>query len=125
MTIALRTLRLSGLLAALVALSLWLRGAPTNAQGLLIGAFLALFSIGSFTALAWLIGKPGGANGGFGGIVALVFLMKLPLFWVGISLARRLGDSAVSCFLVGLGLVYFVLVFVAILDSRAKSQGPF
>ena len=125
MTIAYRTLRLGGLLAIVLAVSMWLRLGPASAQGLMLGAFLALFSIGSFAALAWMLGKPGGASGGFAGLVGLVFLMKLPRFWVAISLAHRLGDSAVACFLAGLGGVYFVLVLVAILDSRVKRQGPF
>lgn len=120
-----RTLALCGMAVVATCLGLALGDRVDQAVGFALGAGLAMFSIGSFAALAWLIGLRGHASSGFAGFATVVFLMKLPLYWVAITLATRLGDSAIACFLAGLGLVYSVLVLLALLDSRMHREGPF
>ncbi|MCO5297992.1 MAG: hypothetical protein M9921_14175 [Fimbriimonadaceae bacterium] len=122
---ALRTLGLCGAAVVVASLVLAALSRGDQALGFALGAGLAMFSIGSFAALAWLVGQKGGASSGFAGFATVVFLIKLPLYWVAITFAIRLGDSAMACFLAGLGLVYSVLVLLALLDSRMHREGPF
>lgn len=114
-----------GAVATVVSLALASTGRVSESWGLALGAGLAMFSVGSFAALAWMIGQRGGPGAGVGGFLTVVFLMKLPLYWVVIGFATGLGDSATACFLAGLGLVYSVLVLLALLDSRMHREGPF
>ncbi|AIE88113.1 hypothetical protein [Fimbriimonas ginsengisoli] len=52
--------------------------------------------------------------------VVVIFLVKIPIFLLLGLLARHLGGAAAACFLGGLGLVYFVLIWWLLTrDQRA------
>ncbi len=53
-------------------------------------------------------------------LIVLAFFSKLPIFLALSMLTRHLGDGALTCFLVGIGLVYSALVGWAL----APSYGP-
>jgi hypothetical protein len=55
----------------------------------------------------------------------LFILMKLPILAGGVGLVAYLGISSLACFLGGLGLVYFALVFVAVRGANERQQDPF
>ncbi len=53
-------------------------------------------------------------------LIVLAFFSKLPIFLSFAIITRRVGPPALTCFLVGVGLVYFALIGWTL----AKSYGP-
>ena len=78
-----------------------------------LGIVGSLINLSALWGIIRLIGSvsAGGANGKLGAFLAvLAFLMKMPIF-VGMALvAKALGPSATSCFLLGIALVYFAMI---------------
>ena len=118
-------------------LSSFLRVAPLLSLGVLgsctaFGGWLGLAS--SLVGIAgtavflwgtWTIVRLVGAAAGGGKptplqvtMTVVALLMKLPLIYVGWLVAKRLGPFGPTCFLLGLGLVYFLVIWRAALTVR-------
>lgn len=93
-----------------------------------IGYVVGLVVVG-FGILAWwlVIGLLGRSTeslqtSGCGiGLIVFAFLLKLPLFILGVLLVNRLGEPARAGFLLGLGQVYFILVVWSLKRGAAIS----
>jgi hypothetical protein len=91
--------------------------------GWVAGVGLATASILSFVLVGSLAAAQAEAPRPIHGLTFVLFLFKLPIFWLVIEGVRRLGPDATTCFLMGLGLVYSSLVLGALFDRRCETEG--
>jgi hypothetical protein len=110
------TLAATALLAVSLTLGSW--------QGL-IAALIGLAGTAFYLYATWLLVKLlGSASAGsrISPLQALAstvaVLLKLPLIYLGWKLAQGLGPFGPTAFLLGLGLVYFVVIWRAVLTVR-------
>ena len=88
-------------------------GSLAGQAGYALGLLGTGFSVAALWGVVKLVGRsatPDAPPSRGTAVVVLAFLVKLPLFVGAGVLAHRLGGRAPTCFLVGLGLVYFALV---------------
>ena len=105
-----RTYLVVGILSIAVA---WIFRGTSGAAGMALGLGGAGFSICALWYLITLIGKtpPDTVRAKTtSALIVLAFFAKLPFYMIVGMLAHRIGGGADTCFLLGVGLVYFALV---------------
>ncbi len=88
---------------------------------MILGFFVGI-TTAAFNLIAWrliirvFVGAPGANNTPQKSLAFLLVLVKLPIFLAAGELMRRTSPSALSSFLVGVGVVYLLLVVWALLQ---------
>lgn len=90
---------------------------PIGAEGMALGLAISAFNLCALWGVIRLMGRASESNPRptFGTVlVVLAFFVKLPVFVLGLTYARSLGEGALTCFLLGVALVYSALILWAL-----------
>lgn len=109
-----------GIALALGALACGLTGASQGLSGYALGVFgtgFSLLTLWGITRILAHSNTPDTPPLRGAALIVVAFIVKVPVFAGATMLAYRIGGTATTCFLVGLGLVYFALVAWALAQS--------
>jgi hypothetical protein len=113
-----RTAILSGILGSLASIGLALTLGSLSVLSFLAGMLLAFGSIVSFSFLGQVVQTTSQNPRPIHGFALLILFIKLPLIYLLTMWVTSKPAPATSCFLGGLGLVYFALVVSALSDQN-------